>query len=214
MGLLDWLLRKPAPGPAVTFNPPSDSKPFGVDKPISECTEEDIQTSREALWDAHEELIDGWEYSCACDFQSTLFELAVDGMTARTREELPSAPEGLMGRAMMLPLLEDQEAEQEKEATVFFLTETREELERDKQMRVYKTKTSKKQTGKCYFKGVREVPRIPGSGAANFLASTNNLTRRIVLGEELAADFEERTSTGGITAQEWIEQVLRPQVLE
>ena len=42
----------------------------------------------------------------------------------------------------------------------------------------------------------------------------SKLTRRVVLGEELAADFEQRTRKGGITAQEWIEQVLRPQVLE
>ena len=219
MGLLDWLLRKPAPGPAVTFNPPSDSKPFGVDKPISDCTEEDIQASREALWEAGADLIKGWRYDCGGDYKSTLFELAVDGMEAPTREQLPPRPEGLHYRAAMLPITETQLLLEEEEGaptkvTVCFLGETKEDLEKKGITRIRSKKTTKKETGKCYFCGFKDVRSKPGSGAANFLASTNKLTRRVVLGEELAADFEQRTRKGGITAQEWIEQVLRPQVLE
>ena len=94
MGLFDWLRGKPEPSLDVTFNPPAGSKPFGVDKPISECSDEDIQASREALWKAGADVIKGWRYEAGCDHSSTLFELAVDGMEAATREALPPVPEG------------------------------------------------------------------------------------------------------------------------
>ena len=122
MGLFDWIRggQPSAPTvPEVTFTPPAGSKPFGVDKPISECNDEDIQASREALWEANNNfdwvdpetgktrevrLIKGWRYDAGCDHRSTLFELAVDGMEAATREALPPVPEGQKLRCAALPI--------------------------------------------------------------------------------------------------------------
>ena len=98
MGLFDWIRggQPSAPTvPEVTFTPPAGSKPFGVDKPISECNDEDIQASREALWEAGASRIKGWRYDAGGDHRSTLFELAVDGMEAATRDALPPVPEEL-----------------------------------------------------------------------------------------------------------------------
>ena len=70
MGLFDWIRggQPSAPTvPEVTFTPPAGSKPFGVDKPISECNDEDIQASREALWKAGADVIKGWRYDAGCD---------------------------------------------------------------------------------------------------------------------------------------------------
>ena len=216
MGLFDWLRGKPQPSLDVTFNPPAGSKPFGVDKPISECSDEDIQASREALWKAGADVIKGWRYDAGGDHRSTLFELAVDGMEAATRDALPPVPEGLKLRCAALPItatLRLMEARPSRRS-VAYLALTREELE-DFCDAIYSKKTTKKETkGRCYFCGfLHNIPSEPGeSGAAHFLWHTNDLTRQVVLGEELAADFKQRTEKGELTSQQWIEQVLRPLV--
>jgi hypothetical protein len=220
MGLFDWLRGKPEPSLDVTFNPPPGSKPFGVDKPISECTDEDIQASREALWKACADGITGWRYDAGSDHKSTLFELAVDGMEADTRDALPPVPEELKLRCLALPISATHRSmEQEDDPprrSVAYLALAREELESFCDA-IYSKKTTKAQTkGRCYFCGFRHnVPSEPGQfGAAHFLQHTNALTRQVVLGEELAANFEQRTGRNGITSQQWIEQVLRPKVLK
>ena len=220
MGLFVWLRGKPQPSLDVTFNPPAGSKPFGVDKPISECSDEDIQASREALWETSASRIKGWRYDAGCDHRSTLFELAVDGMEAATRDALPPVPEGLKLRCAALPITATMRLMEKEDGpprrSVAYLALTREELESFCDA-IYSKKTTKAQTkGRCHFCGFRHnVPSEPGQfGAAHFLQHTNALTRQVVLGEELAADFEQRTGRNGITAQQWIEQVLRPKVLK
>ena len=237
MGLFDWIRggQPSAPTvPEVTFTPPAGSKPFGVDKPISECTDEDIQTSREALWEANNNfdwvdpetgktrevrLIKGWRYDAGCDHRSTLFELAVDGMEAATREALPPVPEGLKLSCVALPITATSRAMDARKPTyqrgISLLAETREELEKVRGARIITRKTKKKETkGKCYFVAVKEVRCKRGEEAGTFLKQTNPLTRRVVLGDELAADFERQTRKGGMTPQQWVEQVLRPKVLQ
>ena len=221
MGLFDWLRGKPQPSLDVTFNPPAGSKPFGVDKPISECSDEDIQASREALWKAGADVIKGWRYDAGGDHRSTLFELAVDGMEAATRDALPPVPEELKLRCAALPITATMRAMEAEDGpprrSVAYLALTREELEGfcDADA-IYSKKTTKKETkGRCYFCGyLHNIPSEPGeSGAAHFLWHTNDLTRQVVLGEELAADFKRCTENGELTSQQWIEQVLRPAVL-
>ena len=237
MGLFDWIRggQPSAPTvPEVTFTPPAGSKPFGVDKPISECNDEDIQASREALWEANNNfdwvdpetgktrevrLIKGWRYDAGCDHRSTLFELAVDGMEAATREALPPVPEGQKLRCAALPITATSRAMDARKPTyqrgISLLAETREELEKVRGARIITRKTKKKETkGKCYFVAVKEVRCKRGEEAGTFLKQTNPLTRRVVLGDELAADFERQTRKGGMTPQQWVEQVLRPKVLQ
>ena len=234
MGLFDWIRggQPSAPTvPEVTFTPPAGSKPFGVDKPISECNDEDIQASREAFWEANNNfdwvdpetgetrevrVIQGWRYDAGGDHRSTLFELAVDGMEAATRDALPPVPEGLKLRCAALPITATMRLMEARPSrrSVAYLALTREELE-DFCDAIYSKKTTKKETkGRCYFCGfLHNIPSEPGeSGAAHFLWHTNDLTRQVVLGEELAADFKQRTEKGELTSQQWIEQVLRPLV--
>lgn len=221
MGLLDWLSGgKKAPAPEVSVQADPEAKPFGIDKPISECTDEDIRRSNELFQDASLAAgrVIGWEYDCGGDYQSTLFELAVDGMRAKRKEDLPPRPEGLEMRAAILPFTRTHQMREERgdvrETSVCYLAKTREELEGFCEG-IYAKKTTKKQTkGKCYYCGFRyKIPMEPGqSGAAHFLQHTNHLTRQVVLGDELAVDFEE-SAAAGLSSQQWIEQVLRPQVL-
>jgi len=220
MGLFDWLAGKNPLPPSVSITPAPKAKAFGIEKPISDCTDEDIQASREALWEACADVIKGWRYDAGGDHKSTLFELAVDGMEADTRDALPPVPEGLKLRCPALPITATSRSMEEEDGpprlSVAYLALTRKELE-DFCDAVYSKKTTKKETkGRCYFCGFRHnIPSKPGqSGAAHFLQHTNALTRQVVLGEELAADFEQRTGRNGITAQQWIEQVLRPKVLQ
>jgi hypothetical protein len=225
MGLwagFDWLVGKNPLPPPVSVKPDPRAKPFGVDKPIGECSDKDIQASREALYEAASVAGAGigWEYNCQCNHQSTLLELAVDGWRVRYRKDLPPIPRYLRYQCEALRItraeLELREEDGPPRLSVAYLALTREELEGFCDA-VYSKKTTKAQTkGRCYFCGFRHnVPSKPGqSGAAHFLQHTNALTRQVVLGEELAADFEQRTGRNGITAQQWIEQVLRPKVLQ
>ena len=225
MGWLDWLTGKASPPeqpPAeplvqISVTPPAGAKAFGVDKLATELTEEEVQQSREALWAAGDPPL-GWRLDAGLDHRSTLFELAVDGMESTNREDLPITPAGLGYRVAALPITVVTRMRDDEETTfrqsVALLATTREELEARK-ARIYSKKTSKKETkGKCYFCGFVDVKCQRGQAAGNFLKHTNHLTRVVVLGEDLAADFESRTKRGGITPQEWVETVLRPMVLQ
>ena len=221
MGFFGWLQGKQQPSIEVTFNPPPGSKPFGVDKPISACSDEDIQASREALYEAASVagVGIGWEYDCQCNHKSTPLELAVDGWRVRYRKDLPPIPGYLRDQCTALRItrteLELREEDGPPRRSVAYLALTREELEGFCDA-IYSKKTTKAETkGRCYFCGyLHNIPSEPGeSGAAHFLWHTNDLTRQVVLGEELAADFKRCTENGELTSQQWIEQVLRPAVL-
>lgn len=215
--MLGWLFGKKSPAMDVQVAPNPEDRPFGVDKPISECTDADIQQSREALWEAADDVIQGWRIDAGLDYRSTPFELAVDGMEARTRAELPAIPDELKMRCPALPITEVGRLLDAEEPTfklqVSLLSESREELEKVCGKRIYSKKSTKKETGRCYFRGFKEVTCKRGEEAGTFLAKTNALTRRVVLGDELAADFEQQTRKGGLAPQEWVEQVLRPRFL-
>ena len=222
MSLFDWISGKKAEKSIVSVNPDPQLKPFGIDKPISDCSEEGIRESNRLLHDAAYEagVVIAWRIDAGSDHKSTLFELAVDGMEAGRREDLPAIPEELKLRCAVLPLTRTGLALREEDGpplrSVSYLALTREELEGSCDA-IYSKKTSKKETkGRCYFCGFKHnVFSDSGqSGAAHFLQHTNELTREVVLGEELAADFDHHISDAGISAQQWIEQILRPIVLE
>lgn len=221
MGLFDWLAGKKTAPPNISIKPGPETRPFGIDKPIRDCTEEDIRESNRLLYESAEAagLIVAWQIDSGGDHRSTLFELAVDGMQAKRSEDLPPIPEELQLRCAVLPITSTALSLSEQEGphprNVAYLALTREELEGFCDA-IYAKKTTKKETkGHCYFCGFRHnIPSEPGqSGAAHFLQHTNSLTRKVVLGEVLAADFEARTGVEGFTSQQWIEQVLRPTAL-
>ncbi|WP_255004169.1 hypothetical protein [Cyanobium sp. HWJ4-Hawea] len=224
MGLFDWatgLFPKAPPPAQLSFNAPPGARAFGTGKLVEEMTDADVRESTELLWKMGEDegLIKAWEIDGALDYRSTLLEIALDGMEAETRELLPRIPEALL-RCQVLPVTN---AEWQRRAdnppgphqrTISLLAVTRDELEQIPGIRIYASKSSKKETGKCYYRGCVEVDCNYGEDAGTFLAKTNKITRLVVLGEDLTADFEQRTGDGTFTPQQWVEQVLRPMVLK
>ena len=216
MGLFNFLLgrqRQQQPAPQITLSPPPGSKLFGVDKLASEATDEDVRQSNEALYEACADVISGWQFDVSLDFKSTPFELAIYGMEATSREDLPVIPEGYGYRIAVLPLTATAQLLKEEDGDPGFITtvmvaETREELEAIKGARLYSSKTSKKETGRCYFKAAFEIKTTQADAPGNFLKACNPLTRRLVLGEDLAADFEASTKRGGLKPQQWVTERL------
>ena len=216
MGLFNFLLgrqRQEPPAPQVTLTPPPGSKLFGVDKLAREATEEDVRQSNEALYEACADVIRGWRLDVRLDFKTNPFELAIYGMKATRREDLPAIPEGYGYRIAVLPitattqLLEEGDGKRRSITTVM-VAETREELDAIKGAELYSSKTSKKETGRCYFKAAFEIKTTQADAPGNFLKACNPITRRLVFGEELAADFEASTRRGGLKPQQWVTERL------
>ena len=94
-----------------------------------------------------------WRLDAALDFQSSLRDLQLHGLTAATQEQLPSV-DGL--RVALLPITRTAQALDQQEPTLSqsftLIAETRQELEA-LGARIYGSKTTKKQTGQCYFRG-------------------------------------------------------------
>ena len=82
-----------------------------------------------------------------------------------------------------------------------------EELEKIKGATLYKTKTENKETGDCYFVASIPLKAKPEKEAGVFLKRLNKLTRRLVLGEELATAFEAAMKRKE-DPQVWIDQNL------
>ena len=216
MGLFNFLLgrqRQDLPAPQVTLSPPTGSRLFGLDKLASEATEEDVKQSNEALYEACADVIRSWRFDVSLDFKTTPFELAVYGMEAARKEDLPAIPEGYGYRIAVLPLTATAQLHREEDGDPGFITtvmvaETREELEAIKGARLYSSKTTKKETGRCYFKAAFDIKTTQADAPGNFLKACNPLTRRLALGEDLAADFEASTKRGGLNPQQWVTERL------
>jgi hypothetical protein len=54
---------------AVTFNPPHDVRPFGVDVSLSECSPDDIQDSREVPYQTTADTILGLMFAAGPDYK-------------------------------------------------------------------------------------------------------------------------------------------------
>ena len=112
----------------------------------------------------------------------------MDGIQAQHREDLPSIPDGMEFRCSILPLtaacLALQASDPQTTATIAYLALTKEELEFCDAVSSKKTKKAETK-GKSYFCGFRHNVMIDVNqiGSANFLELTNDLTRRVVLGD-------------------------------
>ena len=164
----------------------------------------------DTLTQLHPEIVKAWRVDACLDYKTTPAALALDGKVFAAK---PSHPEIDGARVMALPItgmaMEMEKASNGLEQlSVCVLAETREELEAIPSCRIYGSKTSKKETGRCYFKGFFDVACKAGEHAGAFLAHTTHLTRVVVLGETLAADFEEAVLRGQLNAQLWIDSRL------
>jgi hypothetical protein len=164
----------------------------------------------DSLTTAHPEVVHHWRVDACLDYKTTPEALALNGRCYSTKEQAPSV-DGM--RVSLLPItsmamaMEAKDGEQ-VQLTVSVLAETREELEAIKGCRIYGSKTSKKETGRCYFKGCFDAKAKRGEEAGEFLRRTTNLTREVVLGPSLAADFADAVIKGRMNAQQWVEERL------
>ena len=149
----------------------------------------------------------GWRVDACIDFKSTLNDLKIDGMTAASKDLLP-AIDGM--RVALLPITRTAQALAEKEPTITtsftLIAETREELEA-LDARIYGSRTSKKQTGRCYFRGSIDCTCARDAVAGAFLRACNPLTLQQVLGAEQAEAFTAADLTTDAAAQSWLQSL-------
>ncbi|MDA9674560.1 hypothetical protein N9T98_00035 [bacterium] len=210
MGLQSWLARfqsSPEKLPAIVFDP--DLFPYGLNKRAADCTIEDIKESTKKFRDDNEDILEGfnWKLVSGLDYKSTLLELALHGQTAAKEDDLPLIPAETGYRIQGLCFDPEDPFWSSNDFNVKVVADTPEELQKITGAVLYKTKTKKKETGKCYFIASVPLKAKPEEQAGIFLRKVNKLTRRLVLGEELAIDFE-LAMMQKIDPQDWINNRL------
>lgn len=148
-----------------------------------------------------------WRMEVHVDYRCTLWELAVEGLMAEKPEDLPQVPEGADVEIRKRDIGIAPYRFEHTTTPISVLGETKEELEQLGAL-VYARKTTKKETGRCYYKGYRHMKGDPDlSWTANFLKLTTHLTRMVVLGPVLASSFE-LAMANGENAGDWVERSL------
>ena len=186
-----------------------DAIPYGLTKPARDCSVEDIRHSNNLFRDGHEDVIErlglAYELTTALDYKSTPLELALHGLMAPKRDQLPLVPYDETGYRVMEITVDPEDYSGRTFGKM--VAETREELENISGALLYKTKTKKKETGKCYFVANIPINSKRGKTAGLYLKKINKLTRHLILGEELASDFEAAIKQK-IDPQDWIDDRL------
>ena len=171
------------------------------------------QRAQETFWDANNNfdwvdpetgetrevrLIKLWEFDATFDYRVCPQCYPYDGKRVKERSDLPTVPVHPNCRCRILPLtataleLEKEDMENGMTASIVEVNKK----ERDAQGRIYKTKA--RVDGEKMFKSAREIkPAKAGQVPRmwDFIAQTTPDTRRAVLGEVRAAEFEYITSS-------------------
>ena len=156
------------------------------------------QRANNRFWDANSDRIKLWEFDATFDYRVCPQCYPYDGKREKERSDLPSVPVHPNCRCRILPLtatalaLEKQDKREGMTASIVEVNKK----ERDAQGRVYKTKA--KVDGDKMFKSAREIKsakkhQVPRMW--DFIAQTTPDTRRAVLGEVRATEFEYITSS-------------------
>ena len=156
------------------------------------------QRANNRFWDANSSRIKLWEYDATFDYRVCPQCYPYDGIRKEERSNLPSVPLHPSCRCRILPLTATAlalEKEDKREGMTASIVEVNKK-ERDAQGRVYKTKA--KVDGDKMFKSAREIKsakkhQVPRMW--DFIAQTTPDTRRAVLGEVRATEFEYITSS-------------------
>lgn len=195
------------PAEVTPYEP--DATPYGLNKPASECSVEDLKASQELVWKDHEEALEGlqWKLVVGLDYKTTPMELALHGVKANSRDELPMIPKETGSRIQEVVFDPEDTFWDSEDLNIKMAAKTAEELIKIKGASLYKTKTSKKATGECYFIASIPLKAKPENEAGAFLKRLNKLTRRMVLGEELTVAFEAAMKRKE-DPQEWINKKL------
>ena len=156
------------------------------------------QRANNRFWDANSSRIKLWEYDATFDYRVCPQCYPYDGIRKEKRSELPTVPRHPSCRCRLLPLTATAlalEKEDKREGMTASIVEVNKK-ERDAQGRVYKTKA--RVDGEKMFKSAREIkPAKAGQVPRmwDFIAQTTPDTRRAVLGDVRAAEFEYITSS-------------------
>ena len=209
MGFLNWLTGVSEQVDRVQVSPSNpDAIPYGLNKRAADCNVEDIRESNNRFRDAHSDAFSRlglvYELTTALDYKSTPLELALHGCTAPSRDQLPLVPPETGCRVMEVVVDPDAPAQRTFAKVV---AESQEELKGFPEAGLYKAKTKKKETGMCYFVANFRLRSKPGKTAGAYLKRINHLTRTLILGDELAADFEAAVKQK-IDPQDWIDDRL------
>ena len=156
------------------------------------------QRANNRFWDANSDRIKLWEFDSTFDYRVCPQCYPYDGIRKEKRSDLPSVPRHPSCRCRVLPLtatalaLEEEDKRKGMTASIVEVNKK----ERDAQGRVYKTKA--KVGGDKMFKSAREIKpakkhQVPRMW--DFIAQTTPDTRRAVLGDARAAEFEYITSS-------------------
>ena len=156
------------------------------------------QRANNRFWDANSDRIKLWEFDATFDYRVCPQCYPYDGKRVKKRSDLPTVPVHPNCRCRILPLtataleLEKEDMENGMTASIVEVNKK----ERDAQGRIYKTKA--RVDGEKMFKSAREIKPVKAGQVPrmwDFIAQATPDTRRTVLGEARAAEFEYITSS-------------------
>lgn len=156
------------------------------------------QRAHNRFWDENSDRIKMWEFDSTFDYRVCPQCYPYDGIRKEKRSDLPSVPRHPNCRCRLLPLtstalaLEKQDKKDGMTASIVEVNKKR----MNAQGRVYKTKA--RVNGDKMFKSAREIKPAKAGQAPrmwDFIDQATPDTRRAVLGDVRAAEFEYITSS-------------------
>lgn len=168
-------------------------------KAIARTAVQDMsQRANNRFWDANSDRIKLWEFDSTFDYRVCPQCYPYDGIRKEKRSDLPSVPRHPNCRCRIIPLsatslaLEKQDKKDGMTASIVEVNKKK----MNAQGRVYKTKASV--NGERMFKSAREIKPAKAGQAPrmwDFIDQATPDTRRAVLGDVRAAEFEYITSS-------------------
>lgn len=157
----------------------------------------------------------GWKVSCTLDYQISMQELFVNGMSAESKDKLPKP---FPKRISIVPVTRESAAIERLKplasSSIVICFENEQELEDYQPLSLYPTKTKPEITGTAYLQAKIDISYPHGCGSGALLVYSNHLTRVLILGEELAELFESSDATDPIKAQQWIKEIYTNESIE
>tara|TARA_B100001093_G_scaffold228270_2_gene218897 strand:+ start:4590 stop:5078 length:489 start_codon:yes stop_codon:yes gene_type:complete len=151
----------------------------------------------------------GWKVSCVLNYLTTPHELFINGISADSKEKLPKVSSK---RVSLVQITRESLALERLDPfasdSIVICFENEDDLEEFQPLSLFPTKTKPEITGLPYFQAEIEISYPHGYGSGALLMYSNHLTRVLILGPELATNYEEVGATDVKTAQQWIKDNL------
>ena len=151
----------------------------------------------------------GWKVSCTLDYQTSPYELFINGLTTESKENLPKPiPKRIKIIQVTRESLALERLEPYTSGNIVICFENEEDLEDYQPLSLYPTKTKPEITGIPYLQAKIDISYPHGCGSGALLVYSNHLTRELILGDKLTELFEASGSTDAVKAQQWIKKNL------